>query len=136
MVSSIWKLSILAFVVVIAVGAKLSVPAVAQNEPSNTPEKAITLYTGARLNEADAFALVERARQKGEIRVIIGLEFAVQDEDTLSAAQEASQISRLRSVQAQVQQRSLGGGAADRVHLFETIPFMSAWAQGCSTLFT
>ena len=110
--------------------ANLAVAGAPEPIDGDSPETAsnpITLHTGANLNQVEAAGLVQRAAEQGEIRVIIGLSMTMEDEDSLSAAEEATQLNRLQAVQNQVQSRSLAGVPSDRIDHYDTIPYMSAW---------
>jgi subtilisin family serine protease len=78
----------------------------------------------ARQWQADA--LLQKARQRGRIRVIVGLDVAMRDDGDLSPAEDAAQVQRLRRVQDGVARRSIV--SANRVVKYETVPFMSVLA--------
>jgi len=59
----------------------------------------------ARQRQADA--LLQKARQRGRIRVIVGLDAAMRDDADLSPAEDAAQVQRLRRVQDGVARRSV-----------------------------
>jgi subtilisin family serine protease len=75
--------------------------------------------------QAAVSALTEKAQRNGRIRVIIGLNVQLEDEDRISRAQAETQTRRLQSAQSAVSQRS-SLSTADVVR-FNYIPSMSAF---------
>jgi subtilisin family serine protease len=105
--------------------AQTGKPADARPDAANP----IIVYTRDAARAAPTAALIARAREKGTIRVIVGLDLTMRDENTLTPAQEAAQSQALTSVQTEVLNRALPGIAASRVVRFETIPFLSVWVN-------
>jgi subtilisin family serine protease len=103
-------------------GTAAAQPAGTRPEASANP---IVVYTRDRASAAAARALTARTREKGEIRVIVGLDLAMRHEDTLSTQQQAAQGRTLSAMQDAMLQRSLPNIAAGRVVRFETVPFLS-----------
>ncbi|MPZ58541.1 MAG: S8 family serine peptidase [Rhizobiales bacterium] len=88
----------------------------------------IVVYTRELTTQAGqqpAATLLQKARDRGRVRVIVGLAVTLRDEDELSASQQAAQVQRLVGVQDGVAHRSLI--PAGRVTKFETVPYMSAF---------
>jgi hypothetical protein len=102
--------------------------ALAQNAPPRSAN-AVTVYTGrgpgpAR-DEAAVARLLQRAAQQGRIRVIVGLNMTMRDDERLSPGEQARQAQALRRIQDAVAARVLGSPAAAGVTRFSVIPFMS-----------
>jgi len=95
------------------------------SEPSRNPITIQTRQLAAPAGQEAAAALLGKARARGQVRVIVGLDVTMRDEDELSAAQAASQVRALQGVQDAVARR--GAIAANGIVKFETIPFMSAF---------
>jgi hypothetical protein len=113
----------------LATGAALAGSATAQQQAPENLDNAVTVYTGrdagpAR-DEAAAARLLQRARERGSVRVIVGLTMTLRDEDALPPAQAARQARTLRATQNAVAERVLGGRSSAGVTRFSSIPFMS-----------
>jgi hypothetical protein len=107
--------------------------AMAQSGTSLPSDKPLTVYTGrgagpAR-DEAAATQLLQRAEQQGRIRVIVGLNTTVRDEDTLPPGEAQKQSRELRRVQDAVAARVLGSASAEGVVRYSSIPFMSMFVD-------
>ena len=102
--------------------AQTGKPAAARPEARANP---IVVYTRDPARAAPSAALLARVREKGTIRVIVGLDLAMRDETALTPAQQAVQSGALARTQDEVLRRSLPGIAARYVVRFEFIPFMS-----------
>jgi subtilisin family serine protease len=109
---------------VIATAVLVAVPwhsALAQAPGSTLQTRSLTTPAG----RAAATALLQRAGNRGRIRVIVGLRMTMQDEDDLGAAQAAIQTQALQAVQDAVGRRAAIPAAA--IVKFETIPYLSAF---------
>ena len=92
----------------------------------------ITIYTedaAARAPGGAAEQLLRRAREQGEVRVIVGLRIVMRMEDTLSAAQAANQRQTLGAMQNRVVARVLGSASTQGVERFDFIPYMSLFVD-------
>ncbi len=69
--------------------------------------------------------LLQFARERGRIRVIVGLNFQMAAASQLSPAQATSQLRALRAVQRRVAMRVLGSSAAQTAGRLSFIPFVS-----------
>jgi subtilisin family serine protease len=129
MTRSISVRTVLVLIGFLATGLDFSRAVAVDDRSIDESANAITIYTKDPANQALATQLLARARQRGEIRVIIGLDLTMRDETTLTAAEQAAQLSHLRLVQDQVRVRALNSPASDRIVEFDTIPFVSAWVN-------
>lgn len=77
--------------------------------------------------QAATAALAEKATARGQVRVILGLNVQLSDEDSIGVAEATAQKRRLSTAQAGVSQRT--GLGSSRVTRFETIPYMSAFVN-------
>ena len=102
--------------------AQTGKPAGARPDAANP----IVVYTRDAARAAPAAALIARAREKGTIRVIVGLDLTMRDERLLSTVQETTQARALHDMQTAVLRRAVLGIAAERITRFDIIPFMSA----------
>jgi subtilisin family serine protease len=102
--------------------AQTAGPAGAKPGPASSP---IVVYTRDPARASTSTALLARAHAKGTIRVIVGLDLTMRDENTLPPAQEAAQARALHDMQTAVIRRVLPGIADERITRFESIPFMS-----------
>ncbi len=124
-------------------GAAIGAAGVAQAEEPAAPILVVPAETG---QAAGAEALVARAAAQGQVRVIIGLDEALADEETLAPAEVQTQRTRLRAAQSALladlgaaavpEQRRTGPGAGghgvDGVTLFDTIPFLALNADAAA----
>lgn len=123
-----------AIVLVVLFGfAALVGDAMSQTHAQQRQDNPVTVYTGrgagpAR-DEAAVARLLQRAEQKGRIRVIVGLDTAVRDEDGLSPGETKRLARALRTMQAAVVKRVFGSSSADGVVRFSTIPFLSMFVN-------
>ena len=109
-----------------AVLASMLPTAAAESAGVRSPDASIepiVVYTRDPARASAAAELLSRAREKSTIRVIVGLDLAMRDENTLTPAQEAVQTRSLRDMQTAVLRRA--GLAAEWMVRFEYIPFMS-----------
>jgi subtilisin family serine protease len=102
-------------------------PGLAQSQSDDAPITIHTQELGGRSAQESAVRLLRKAEERGEVRVIVGVDLTMRDEDELSASQQASQVRTLNAVQDAVARRSSVAGG--RVTRFETIPFMSVYAN-------
>jgi subtilisin family serine protease len=92
----------------------------------------ITVYTSdapAMVPGGAAARLVQRARQLGQVRVIVMLRIVMRMEHTLSGREVVRQRSALRSVQDAVATRVLGSPSHPDVVKFDAIPAMSLFVN-------
>ena len=88
----------------------------------------IRLGEAAQTAGADAAAgrLIQKAREAGQIRVIVELSLTMKSEESLSTAAATAQARALGAAQDRVALRVLGHAATDAtVTRFETVPFVS-----------
>lgn len=111
------------FMALLAAGTILpAAPAAA--EPSRT---VYTRQPDALAPAGAAGLLRQAAREKGKVRVIVGLGLKLQSETVLGAPEAEKQRQGLREVQDRVAARALGGAAAPGVERFEYIPYVSLY---------
>jgi subtilisin family serine protease len=111
------------------------------------PAASLLVVPGNDGSTGAAEALVARAAERGQVRVIIGLNEQLADEQTLAPAQVKNQHARLRAAQRAVlasigaaaepaEKRTGGPDAArsgvDGITLFDTIPFLALNADAAS----
>ncbi|MPZ56367.1 MAG: hypothetical protein GEU91_07665 [Rhizobiales bacterium] len=120
--------------VVFALGcAGLACGATAQQAAPLSADSPTTVYTGrgagpAR-DEAAVARLLQRVRERGRIRVIVGLNMTMRDDDRLPPADEARQSQTLRQLQDAVAARVLGSASAADVNRYSIIPFLSMFVD-------
>lgn len=102
----------------------------AGNSLADAARRPIAVYT----QDSNAFhpggsagRLMQRARDHGRIRVIIGLRHVMRMEHTLTSAQIDSQRGTLREMQDALATRVLGSASADGIDRFTVIPFVSLY---------
>ncbi|MDR4307708.1 S8 family serine peptidase [Chelatococcus sambhunathii] len=114
----------------VALVAASSVAAMAARDEPLEPSR--TVFTGDRgvaQTAAQADQLRQRAREKGKIRVIVGLAMTMRSERAISAAAAAAQRSTLRATQDRVVGRALGSPAGAGVVRFDYIPYVSLFVD-------
>jgi subtilisin family serine protease len=90
-------------------------------------ENGVFIDMHAAGREQAAAALIDKARARGEVRVIVGLPIALRTADALTEIESAAQTSRLRAAQRTLAARI--GVAAGAITVFDTIPFVSMWVN-------
>jgi len=124
-------LSVVLVLIALAAGSPLG--GAAAQGAAESPDNPVTVYTGrgnapAR-DDAVVARLLQRAQQQKRIRVIVGLDLTMREEDALSAAEAARQSQALRAMQDAVAARVLGSSSAASVVRFSTIPFLSMFVD-------
>lgn len=111
----------------VAAGLLLSHPTAAKAAPAAGGQPIVihkNEFASARGKDKSAL-LLERARERGRVRVIIGLDTEMEFEDDITPAKQRSQSQALRNAQAAVTARA--GIPAEHVERLDTIPFMSGF---------
>jgi len=96
------------------------------------PDVPITIFTddaAAHQRGGLADQLLQRARDQGQVRVIVGLRLSMAMEHALSPAAAAQQRQALRTIQDSVATRVLGRVTGTDVVRFAPIPYMSIFVN-------
>ena len=119
--------STLAIVLVLATGAA----AVEGSQPLQAAKAPIVIFTQQESERRGpaAVALLQKAREQGQVRVIVGLRMTMRMEHTLSAAEADRQAQALRTIQNAVARRVLGSTSASGLERFTFIPYMSLFVD-------
>lgn len=104
------------------------------DEAAPIPERPdpITLYmrdAAASAPGGPASQLVQRAREQGRVRVIVGLRVTMRPQHMLPPAEADRELRVLRAAQDAVARRVLGRISGDDIVRFDFIPFMSMWVD-------
>jgi subtilisin family serine protease len=94
--------------------------------PSGNPV-VIDMRAAATAREAGAAALLRKANERGQVRVIVGLTMALRPAESLSPVEAAVQANNLRAAQSALAARI--GVAPASVTTFDVIPFVSMWVN-------